>query len=95
MSERLIRDWRQRLQQLRVAKSELLCYPLWSTKWGQRSLWERFAALPFIVPMGLVNLFSAVTGIYFGEAISWLGYQHVNFQCWLEDHLGLQASRRS
>jgi len=87
-------DSKTRMGQLKMAMSELLCYPLWHAPWRRRHLWERIAALPFIVPMGLVNLFGAATSIYFGEAISWLGYHHVNFQCWLEEGLGFKASSR-
>lgn len=72
-------DRETRSAQLRMARSELLLYPLWHGPYLRRPLLERVKASPFIFCMGIVNLFSAATGAYFGGAVSWLGYQQVRF----------------
>lgn len=91
MIERFISDPKTRLAQLQMARSELLCHPLWSKKYLSDPLWERLIACPFVFLMGWINLLSGMTGLYFGEAVSWLGWQRVCLKCWVEDVFGIET----
>lgn len=85
MSNRFITDRDTRIAQLRMGLMEISLSPLWSRKRRFDPWWERLAACPFVFCMGPVNLFSAITSVYFGEAIQWLGCQHVSFKILIED----------
>jgi len=85
VSERFISDSSIRLSQIRMSAHEILLYPLWSRKSWSNPIWKRLVACPFTFCMGLVNLLSGLTGLYFGEAVSWLGWKQVCLTCWIEE----------
>ena len=80
----------ERARLLRLGKLNLRLHNFLNCPAYDDPLWDRlFTALIYFL-MGIIESLGGVTGLYFSEAVVWLGCQHAIATCKIEDWLGTE-----
>lgn len=75
---------------LRVGWANVRLWTLWGRPAWDEPLWERLVVAAFFFLMGIVQVFAGLTGIYFSQAIVWIGFWMVHIPIKIEDWLGVE-----